>query len=202
VSETLKFTLVTSLAALSAVVSAETILMVSHRMPELRAAEVASDTPIAPAAVAPMLARLHVPRRAPQPASAPSEPQTTAPSEPQAEIRKASDGHYWAEGEVNGANVRFLVDTGATAVALTPGDAKRLGFSLDDLKYDYTVTTAAGEARAAAVKLAKVTVGGATLTNVDALIIEKGLDTSLLGMTYLGRLASFEATRQTLILKP
>ncbi|THD61430.1 TIGR02281 family clan AA aspartic protease [Phenylobacterium sp.] len=181
-SEALKFTLVTSLAALSAVVSAETILMVSHRLPELRAAEAATSGPII----------------APMPVSTPTPP----PSEPQAEIRKASDGHYWAQGEVNGASVRFLVDTGATAVALTPGDARRLGFDLADLKYGYTVTTAAGQARAAAVKLAKVTVGGATLTNVDALIIDKGLDTSLLGMTYLGRLASFQATRETLILKP
>jgi aspartyl protease family protein len=47
-----------------------------------------------------------------------------------------------------------------------------------------------------------VTVAGARLADVDALVIEKGLDTSLLGMTYLGRLASFQATRQALILQP
>ncbi|MFI4950529.1 MAG: TIGR02281 family clan AA aspartic protease, partial [Caulobacterales bacterium] len=46
------------------------------------------------------------------------------------------------------------------------------------------------------------TVSGARLENVDALVIERGLDTSLLGMTFLGRLASFQATRQALILRP
>ena len=71
-----------------------------------------------------------------------------------------------------------------------------------NLTYGYKVVTAAGEARAAAVKLASVTIAGTRLDNVDALVIEKGLDTSLLGMTYLGRLASFQATRQALILQP
>ncbi|HQT54100.1 MAG TPA: TIGR02281 family clan AA aspartic protease, partial [Phenylobacterium sp.] len=50
-------------------------------------------------------------------------------------IAKASDGHYWAQGTVNGSSVRFLVDTGATAVALTAADAQRLGF--DPAKLDY-----------------------------------------------------------------
>jgi aspartyl protease family protein len=119
-----------------------------------------------------------------------------------ATIPKAADGHYWADGQMNGAKVRFLVDTGATAVALTPADARRLGFDVRALSYSSHVVTAAGSARAASVKLASLTVAGARLENVDALVIEKGLDTSLLGMTYLGRLASFQATRQALILHP
>jgi aspartyl protease family protein len=116
-------------------------------------------------------------------------------------IRKSSDGHYWAEGQVNSARVRFLVDTGATAVALTPADARRLGFDTDTLQYGYRVVTAGGQTRAAAVKLVSITVGGARVENVDALVIEEGLDASLLGMSYLGRLSGFEATRETLILR-
>ena len=119
-----------------------------------------------------------------------------------ASISKASDGHYWAEADVNGQRVRFLVDTGATAVALTAADAQRLGFLPRDLDYTYNVTTASGQARAAAIKLASVSVAGARVADVDALVIEKGLDTSLLGMTYLGRLSRFEATRSALILRP
>jgi aspartyl protease family protein len=103
---------------------------------------------------------------------------------------------------VSGASVRFLVDTGASAVALTPADARRLGFDVDQLNYTNRVTTAAGHVRAASVKLASLTVAGARLDNVDALVIEKGLDTSLLGMTYLGRLTSFQATREALVLQP
>jgi aspartyl protease family protein len=121
---------------------------------------------------------------------------------PAATIRKSADGEYWAQGQVNGASVRFLVDTGASAVALTPADARKLGFDMAALNYGYRVVTAGGSTRAAAVKLASVTVAGARLDNVDALVIEKGLDTSLLGMSYLGRLASFQATRQALILQP
>jgi aspartyl protease family protein len=119
-----------------------------------------------------------------------------------ASIAKSGDGHYWAEADVNGRRVRFLVDTGASAVALTIADAKRLGFEPEKLDYNYQVTTASGPARAAAVKLGRVSVSGASVTDVDALVIEKGLDTSLLGMTYLGRLSRFEATRTALILRP
>jgi aspartyl protease family protein len=117
-------------------------------------------------------------------------------------VMKASDGHFWADGEVNGARVRFLVDTGATAVALTPADAQRLGIDLARLHYGSSVVTAGGKTRAASVKLAAVSVAGARLEDVDALVIEKGLDASLLGMSYLGRLSSFQATRQALFLRP
>ncbi|MDB5432921.1 MAG: family clan aspartic protease [Caulobacter sp.] len=119
-----------------------------------------------------------------------------------AAIVKAADGHYWAEATVNGKAVRFLVDTGATTVALTREDALRLGFNPQPADYTYTVTTADGQTRAAPAKLSVVSVAGARVENVDALIIEKGLTTSLLGMTYLGRLSKFEATQTSLILRP
>jgi len=117
-------------------------------------------------------------------------------------VPKASDGHYWAEGDVDGRRVKFLVDTGATVVALTAQDARRLGIDTDRLRFGSSVVTAAGRARAASVRLASVTVAGARLENVDALVIDKGLDASLLGMSYLGRLSSFQATRQALFLRP
>lgn len=119
-----------------------------------------------------------------------------------ASIARAPDGHYWAQADVNGAQVRFLVDTGATAVALTPNDALRLGLNPAGLEYGYKVTTASGEARAARVKLASVAVSGARVNDVDAFVIEQGLETSLLGMTFLGRLSGFEATQSALILRP
>ena len=77
-------------------------------------------------------------------------------------VTKAADGHFWADADVAGQSgasrgkVHFLVDTGATAVALTPADAARLGFKPSELKYGYDVTTAGGSSRAAAVTLQSV----------------------------------------------
>jgi aspartyl protease family protein len=177
VSNVLKLAAVVALSAISAVASAETVLKLAERGTALRAAS-------AEAAVAP------------------APPVAEPDSGSAATIAKAGDGHYWASAQVNGARVRFLVDTGATAVALTAADASRLGLDLSRLDFHYRVVTASGEARAASVKLASVDVGGAKVADVDALVIDRGLDTSLLGMTYLGRLSSFQATRQALILRP
>ncbi|WP_293902076.1 TIGR02281 family clan AA aspartic protease [Phenylobacterium sp.] len=127
----------------------------------------------------------------------------TAPPTPgSGAVAKAADGHFWADAQVNGQPVHFLVDTGATAVALTPEDATRLGFKAADLKYGYNITTAGGSSHAAAVTLTSVSVNGARLENVQALVVADGLDVSLLGMSYLGRLTRFEATRNTLRFEP
>ena len=128
---------------------------------------------------------------------APQAPVATAAS-----ISKGADGHFWAQADVNGHSVRFLVDTGATAVALTSADAERLGIRPANLKYGYNVTTAGGTSQAAAVTLASVSVNGAKVENVQALVVSDGLDVSLLGMSYLGRLTRFEATRDTLRFEP
>lgn len=128
-----------------------------------------------------------------------SQPQSTESGE--ASIAKSTDGHFWANAEVDGHPVRFLVDTGATAVALTADDARNLGIDPSSLQYQYTVMTANGPARAAQVKLGFVSVGRAEVSDVDAFVIDKGLETSLLGMSYLGRLAKFEATPDALVLR-
>jgi aspartyl protease family protein len=138
--------------------------------------------------------------------SATSEPAQVQAAEPAegspAQVVKAVDGHYWAEAAVNGHEVKFLIDTGATAVSLTTDDARRLGIDPAGLNYDARVITASGPARAARIKLDSISVAGAQVRDVDALVIETGLQTSLLGMTYLGRLSQFEATQTGMILRP
>jgi len=121
-------------------------------------------------------------------------------------LGKADDGHFYAEALVAadrnaGSRVRFLVDTGATSVALTRADAARLGLDIDGLDYAVPVATANGAIRAAAVRLDRVTVSGLTLDDVDALVLEGGLTQSLLGMSYLGRLSKVEASGDALILR-
>lgn len=117
-------------------------------------------------------------------------------------VPKSNDGHFWADGRVNGADVRFLVDTGASEVFLTLADARRLGIDPDQLVYDRKVRTADGESFAAPVRLTSVSIQGVRLTQVDALVIGRGLPASLLGMSYLGRLSRFEATPNALVLEP
>lgn len=119
-----------------------------------------------------------------------------------AQIARGGDGHYWAEADINGRAVRVLVDTGASVVALTRDDALRLGFMLEAEDFDQTVLTAAGEGRAARIELAHVAVAGARVERVQALVVERGLPASLLGMSYLGRLSRFEATPHGLTLRP
>jgi aspartyl protease family protein len=116
-------------------------------------------------------------------------------------IRKSRDGHFWSEGLVNKSYVKFLVDTGATAVALTAEDAKRAGFRLSELNYNSPVMTANGKALAARVQLDVVAIGGVRLQNVEALIVPEGLSTSLLGMSFLGELQKVEVTKEVMILR-
>ena len=124
-------------------------------------------------------------------------------SEPEpARLVRAADGHYWADGQVNGAPVHFLVDTGASNVSLSREDANRLGLEPSALVYNQIVHTAASVGFAAHVRLKSVSVNGVRVANVDALVIDGGLPASLLGMSYLGRLSRFEATPSSLVLNP
>lgn len=119
-----------------------------------------------------------------------------------AQVIRADDGHYWAEADINGRAVRVLVDTGASVVALTRDDALRLGFMLESDDFNHTVLTANGEGRAARIELAHVAVAGARVERVQALVVERDLPASLLGMSYLGRLSRIEATPHGLTLRP
>ena len=133
-------------------------------------------------------------------------PAAAASSSPAAgqptQIARSADGHYWAEADIDGRAVRVLVDTGASVVALTREDALRLGLRLSPADFNRTVETASGPVKAAAVELDHVAVAGARVDKVRALVVEKGLPHSLLGMSYLGRLSAFEARPSGLTLRP
>ena len=123
-----------------------------------------------------------------------------------AQVLKAADGHYWADALIDARNgqraVRVMVDTGAGVVVLTPDDARRLGLQLKPDDFSGTVITASGPVRAAPVALQTVAVAGARVEEVEAMVVERGLPHSLLGMSYLGRLSSFSATPAGLTLRP
>jgi aspartyl protease family protein len=98
-----------------------------------------------------------------------------------------SRGHFVADGMVNGAHVRFLVDTGATMVSLPASAASRLGIDYRKGQRGYS-QTANGVAPVYRVTLDSVTLGGITIMNVEGLVHESsGLDMTLLGMSFLSR---------------
>lgn len=117
-------------------------------------------------------------------------------------VRRASDGHFYLDAKVNGVAIRFLVDTGATSVALTRADAKRLGFDPDRLDYTLRVGTAGGERWAAPLPPLEVAVGRLLLPGVRAHVNDGGLEDSLLGMTVLNRFKSVAIAGDALTLKP
>lgn len=169
----------------------------------LRFASLAAVSALSAVAAAGAVAHFEA-RQATTPRAAVAQVQPIAPEAAgqAASIAKGADGHFWAEADVDGRRVRFLVDTGASAVALTVEDARRLGLHPAALNYEYGVQTASGQARAARIQLDSIAVAGARVDDVEAFVIESGLETSLLGMSYLGRLSRFEATRSALILRP
>jgi aspartyl protease family protein len=112
--------------------------------------------------------------------------EAAAPARQQAVLSADTRGHFVVEGAVNGAPMRFLVDTGATSVALPGADAVRLGIDYHKGQTSYT-KTANGVVRVYRVRLDSVRVSGIELTGVDGIVIEQGLDTALLGMTFLNR---------------
>lgn len=95
-------------------------------------------------------------------------------------------GHFYADGQVNGGSVRFLVDTGATMVALPAKVADRLGIDYQKGRRGL-IQTANGTTVAYRIKLDEVRLGGITLQNVDAVVIARGLGLALLGMSFLNR---------------
>jgi aspartyl protease family protein len=108
-------------------------------------------------------------------------------------IRRRGDGHFVARVTVNGATIAMLVDTGASTVVLRQSDAQQLGVETRRLRYTVPVQTANGLAYAAHSRLREIAIGSIVLNNVDALVAQPGaLKESLLGMTFLSRLRSYE----------
>lgn len=117
-------------------------------------------------------------------------------------FREHQRGHFVIDADVDGVTVQFLVDTGASDVTLTPRDARRLGFHLDRLTYDRTYRTANGIVKGARVRLHSLKVGHIVVSDVRASINSADMNRSLLGMSFLSRLSSFEVANGTLTLRP
>jgi len=119
------------------------------------------------------------------------------------EVRLKADarGHFVFEAAINDRPATFMADTGATLVVLTYEDAARLGLSPHSLDFTGLAETANGTARVAPVTLDRLRVDDISVRDVPALVAERGaLGTNLLGMSFLGRLKSFQMQGSELIL--
>jgi aspartyl protease family protein len=102
-------------------------------------------------------------------------------------LSAGAGGHFITDGQINGGAIRFMVDTGASTIAIPASDAIRL-------RIDYkkgrrgTTQTAAGPAEVFLVRLDSVRVGDIEVQNVEAVVIERGLDIALLGNSFLNRM--------------
>ena len=133
--------------------------------------------------------------------------QIQAPVAPSTELRTTvvdndARGHFQAAGQVDGKTINFMVDTGATVVALNESSAAALGLKPTPADYNASVGTANGSVRAARARLATVEVGGVIVHDVDAIVLpDEALKENLLGLSFLARLKRLEFAEGKLVLE-
>ena len=139
--------------------------------------------------IAALVPRLYV-RDAPVPEARAAVVQPAAPSSygRSVTLQKGSNGHFEADAVIDGRRMGFLVDTGASVIALRENDAARLGIHPARRDYTANVSTANGTIKAAPVELNRVEVGGLTVRNVAAMVLpDEALSHNLLGMSFLSK---------------
>ena len=117
-------------------------------------------------------------------------------------VHRAADGHFWLRADLNGVPVRFMVDTGASNVVLSPDDARRVGINTGLLDFSGKATTANGDVRYARATVTELNLGDAKFYDVAVTVNGAEMDGSLLGMSVLAQFASVEFRGDVLILRP
>ena len=117
-------------------------------------------------------------------------------------VRSDAGGHFRVEGSVDGRRIDFMVDTGATMVALREGDAAKLGIFPRPSDYTARTSTANGVIKVAPVRLSSLEVNGIRIYDVTAAVLpDEALSTNLLGMSFLGRVRRFEMANGRLVME-
>ncbi len=118
------------------------------------------------------------------------------------EIKRRDNGEFKLRAKINGANAPMIIDTGATSVVLTYETAKAAGLPLELLVFNVDLETAGGRTRAAKLTIDSLAIGKLAEHGVPALVVPKGqMKTSLLGMSFLNRLESWEVRADRLELR-
>jgi aspartyl protease family protein len=116
-------------------------------------------------------------------------------------LTRSGDGHFYASGNAEGTAVNFLVDTGASVVALTKEDAARLGHYADPGELSVVGRGVSGEVKGKSIMVRQMSVGTISAQNVPAVIIPEGLHVSLLGQSFLSRVAHVTISDNRMTLK-
>ena len=117
-------------------------------------------------------------------------------------IPRDARGHFETEGRIEGQRIAFMVDTGASVVALNETSAARFGVRPSPRDYNATVTTANGTIKAARTQLAMVEIGGLIVRDVDAMVLpDEALSENLLGLSFLSKLKRFEYANGKMVLE-
>ena len=140
---------------------------------------------------------------APRPAAAASATATAATANSRSVVvPRDARGHFQVDGRIDGRRLSFMVDTGATVIALMASDAARLGIHPAQREFVTEVKTANGSVRAAPMRLDMVEIGDLVVRDVPALVLPDGaLSDNLLGLSFLSRLRRFEYSGGQLVLE-
>jgi aspartyl protease family protein len=117
-------------------------------------------------------------------------------------IPRDARGHFQTEGRIDGQRIGFMIDTGASMIALNETSAARFGLRPSRGDYNATVTTANGTIKAARTRLAMVDIGGLVVRDVDAMVLpDEALSENLLGLSFLSKLKRFEYANGKMVLE-
>ena len=117
-------------------------------------------------------------------------------------IPRDARGHFQTDGRIEGQRVNFMIDTGASLVALNEKSAARFGLRPSRSDYNATVSTANGTIKAARTRLAMIELGGLVVRDVDAVVLpDEALSENLLGLSFLSKLKRFEYANGRLVLE-
>ena len=115
-------------------------------------------------------------------------------------LDRAPNGHFYTSASVNGQSLPFVVDTGASSVALTVDSARSIGLYVDPSSFTTVGQGASGATRGMLVTLDRVEVAGRTVEHVDAVVLE-GLPVNLLGQSVLTRLGGVQMSGDKMVLR-
>lgn len=116
-------------------------------------------------------------------------------------LNRAGDSHFYADADIDGTNIRMMVDSGASIVALTRRDAEAIGIDIDRLPIAGSARTAGGDVPVRPVMLDSIDVNGIEVRGVAAAVVDTDMGVSLLGQSYLSKLDAVNVEGDTMTLR-